>query len=238
MQKTSSKNKIWLFALVCAALSVCNIGVYFLHFTDHLKLSDYTGEEQLLYDPDFEDEGYAADALIRELARGREVIVPREAKPFSDYPDYGHIHDEGNPMSREYFWENTYIKYFSEYADSVTVDTSLPDLYEVNKNPIPRDLLSEFTLLGPANDMLRYAHMGDHTDEELSTQFYYTIVYTTDVYHPWNDTAESEMCVYIRAEGLENEKSLVALWDTGENLYLMGREYYDSVFSERYGSDG
>lgn len=236
MQKTSSKNKIWLFAAICVILSIWNVTVYFAHFTDHLRLTDYTAEEQLLYNPSFEEEGYAADSLIRELARGREVIVPRGLRPYNEYPSYGHMHDEGNPFSREYFWENNYTKYFTEYASSVTVDESLPDLYELNRRPIPKAVLEEFTLLGPGNDMMRYAHMADHTEEEVSNQFYYTYVYTVDTYYPYNFSSPSDLGIYIRADGLSEEESLVAIWDTGENLYLMGKSYYDSALAGRYGT--
>lgn len=235
MQRTSSKNKTVIIAAALFLLAAWNIYVYKTDFEEHLPLTDYSAKEQLLYNPSFEETGYGADALIRELARGREVIVPRALTPYCEYASYGHMHDEGNPFSRSYFTENNYTKYFSEYASSVTVDTTLPDLYEVNDAPIPEETLRDFTYLGPGNDMMRYAHMGDHTDEEVSNQFYYTYIYTVDVYHPDNDTADGELGIYVCTEGLDDRgESLVALWDTGENLYLMGKTYYEDRVAGRY----
>ena len=225
-----SKNKVSIFAAVCILLAASNIYVYDARFEEHLKLRDYTAEDQLLYNPEFLDEGYAADALIRELVRGREVTVPRELTPYYRYPSYGHMHDTGNPFSEEYFWENNYTKYFSEYASQITVDTSLPDLYTLDDKPLPEDIASDFILLGPGNDMMRYAHMGDHTDEETSNQFYYTYFYTVNPGHPDGEELQIRICT----EQLAEDESLVALWDTGENLYLMSREFYDEKVAGGY----
>ncbi|MBO5550893.1 MAG: hypothetical protein J5966_02945 [Lachnospiraceae bacterium] len=224
------KNKAAFYAAGCITLAAVNAYAYFGHFEDHLKLRDYTASQQLLYNPEFLDEGYAADALIRECVRGREVIVPRGLTPYNQYASYGHMHDTGNPFSMEYFWENNYIKYFSEYASGITVNTELPDLYELEEKPLAEDIASDFVLLGPGNDMMRYAHMGDHTEEETSNQFYYTYFYTVDPGHPEGEELQIRMCT----EGMEDAGRLVALWDTGENLYLMSEAYYNDRVAGGY----
>ncbi len=226
----SGKYKITIYIICCLLLTCWNIYVYEAHFEEHLKLRDYRASEQLLYNPSYLEEGYAADALIREIVRGKEVVVPRELVPYKEYPSYGHMHETGNPFSNEYFWENNYTKYFSEYASKITVDTSLPDLYEIEEKPLSEDVRADFILLGPGNDMMRYAHMGDHTDEETSNQFYYTYVYTVNPYHPKDEQLQIRICT----DGLEADKTLVALWDTGENLYLMGKSYYDGNVAGEY----
>ena len=226
----SGNNKIIIYCLVVLVLAVFNLYDYETRFEDHLRLRDYKAYDQLLYNPEFQEEGYAADTLIREAVRGKEVIVPRELTPYNRYPSYGHMHDTGNPFSQEYFWENNYTKYFSEYASKITVDTALPDLYELNDKPLTSDVTEDFILLGPGNDMMRYAHMGDHTDEETSNQFFYTYFYTYDPYH----LIKPELQINVCTEGLFDDERLVVLWDTGENLYLMSRTYYDDKVGGGY----
>lgn len=219
-------------------LTALNIYGYQAHFEDHLKLRDYTASEQLLYHPSFADEGYGPDPLIREMVRGRKVAVPRELRPYKEYASYGRMHEPGNDFSREYFWENNYIKYLTEYAAEVEVDTSLPDLYALTLKPLDSDITGDFIRLGAANELLRYTHVADHTDEEISNQFFYTFIYTEDTYYPWSP-AEENMQVNICTKESDDGDELVALWDTGDNLYLMSRQYYVNHISGRYpvGSD-
>lgn len=225
------KNKIRIFLIAVILLSLLNIYGYRTHFKDHLTLRDYTVSEQLLYNPAFEDEQYAPDALIRELVRGKKVVVPRDLTPYCEYPSYGHMHEEGNPFSCEYFWENNFTKYFMEYSAAVTVDTALPDLYELEAKPLSPEIMRDQTRLGPANDMMRYIHVADHTDEETSNQFYYTYFYTVNPYHP----KEEALTINICTDHIAEDDTLVALWDTGENLYLMSRTYYDENVAPEYG---
>ncbi len=224
------RNKICIFVILTILLSILNIYCYKTHFEEHVKLRDYSASEQLLYKPSFVEEEYEPDALIRETVRRKKVLVPRELIPYCEYYSYTHMHDEGNPFSQNYFWENNYTKYFMEYSEGVTVDTSLPDLYELEEKPLSPQIKADFTYLGPGNDMMRYVHMADHTDEETSNQFFYTYFYTVDSPHPKDEALRINICT----ENIEEDDVLVALWDTGENLYLMGRTYYDRVISPLY----
>ncbi|MCR5773527.1 MAG: hypothetical protein K6G42_00450 [Lachnospiraceae bacterium] len=231
MLKELSKNrKAALYCVAVLLLAASNLYCYKAHFEEHLKLRDYTVSDQLLYNPSFIKEGYASDALIRAIVWNKKVAVPRGLTPYEKYPSYGHMHDEGNPFSCEYFWENNYIKYLSEYASEIEVDTALPDLYELAYEPLPDEVRGDFELLGPGNDMMRYAHMGDHTDEETSNQFYYTYFYTVNPYHPGAEELQIRICT----DRLSEDGQLVALWDTGENLYLMSRAYYDEHVAGGY----
>ena len=224
------KNRVRIFVIASLLLSLLNIYCYRTHFEEHLKLRDYTSSEQLLYNPSFEAEQYCPDALIREVVRGKKVLVPRGLRPFKDYPTYGHLHDEGNPFSHEYYWENNYTKYFTEYASVVAVDRALPDLYELKDSPLPEEKLKDFTFLGPGNDMMRYIFMADHTDEEISNQFYYTWFYTVDPYHKTDEALSVNICT----DGITEDDVLVALWDMGENLYLMSSKYYYDNLADSY----
>lgn len=225
-----SKNRIRLFVALTLLLALFNVYCYRRHFEEHIKLRTYSASQQLLYNPAFQEEQYGADSLIREAVRGKLVAVPRKLRPYKEYDSYGKMHEEGNPFSARYFWENNYTKYFMEYASAVTVDTALPDLYELKEKPLSDTVRADFTLLGPGNDMMRYVHMADHTDEETSTQFFYTWYYTVEPYHP----AEEALMIRICTEGLEEDDELVALWDESENLYLMSRTYYDSRIADGY----
>ena len=224
------KNKAYLFTAVCCVLAAVNIYDYKAHFGTFMSLVDYDIADQLLYNPAYAKEGYSADALVREIVRGRTVAVPRGLRPYSEYYSYSHMHDEGNPFSGEYFWENNYTKYFSEYAGNLLVDESLPDLYELQEKPLDEAQKADFILLGDGNDMMRYAFLGDHTDEEVSNQFYYTYFYTMVSWHPEGEALKIRICT----EEIADDDRLVALWDTGENLYLMSRSYYEENIAGEY----
>lgn len=230
LKDSLKRNKVRIFIIAALMLSAVNIYCYKAHFEDHMKLRDYKISEQLLYNPGFVQEEYAPDALIREIVRDKKVLVPRELRPYKEYWSYDIMHEEGNFFSAEYFWENNYTKYFSEYSLGVSVDTSLPDLYELQDRPLTDQIKSDFTYLGPGNDMMRYVHVADHTDEETSNQFFYTWYYTTYPEHPIEEALRINIC----EEGISDDDVLVALWDTGENLYLMGRTYYMENVAAEY----
>ena len=64
MPEISSKSKIGFYSLIGIILIAANILCYSREFQREIKLRDYTAAEQLLYHPDFTEEGYAPDALI------------------------------------------------------------------------------------------------------------------------------------------------------------------------------
>jgi hypothetical protein len=230
MQGISLRNKTILFTVTGAILIAANLLSYGREFGRDLKTVDYSAAEQLLYHPSYAQEGFAPDALIREIVRGRTVMVPREVKPYSEYWSYTHMHDEGNPFSVDYFSENNYTKYMREYADEVVVDTSLPDLYELWMKPLNDDVKMKFTDLGRGHELMRYAFLGDHTDEEVTNQFFYSYFYTTDLYYQRDETINIRICT----EGLDKADTMVALWDVNENLYLMSKGFYDREVMKDY----
>ncbi|MBR1524569.1 MAG: hypothetical protein IJ641_08975, partial [Lachnospiraceae bacterium] len=58
----------------------------------------------------------------------------------------------------------------------------------------------------------------------------YTYFYTVNPGHPDGEELQIRICT----EQLAEDESLVALWDTGENLYLMSREFYDEKVAGGY----
>ena len=219
MQRTSSKSKIITIVIICAVLVALNMAVYFREFTRHITLRGYLPGWQLLYEPDYAIEGIAQDTLIRDIIRDRTVLVPREERPYSEYPYYGHRYKEGNLFSFEYYTENNYLRYFREYAGAVIVDEILPDVYDISRRGGTRE---GFTNLGQGYDMLRYSFLANHHVEEVNDCFYYTFQYTVDPYYQHEDMLN----INVAAEGLDEADTLVALWDDGENLYLMSESYY------------
>ncbi len=230
MPEMSSKNKAVLFALIGTILIATNIFCYEREFQKEMKLWDYTADEQLLYHPGYAGEGYAPDALIREMVRDRTVLLPRGVRPYKEYWSYGRMHEEGNPFAQEYFSENNYVKYFSEYAGEIVVDQSLPDMYELEEKPLTEEILGDFTDIGRGHELLRYAFLGDHTDEETSNQFFYTYYYTSDAYYQRSEAINIRIC----PDGIEKAERLVALWDKDENLYLMSEDHYKEALYDRY----
>ncbi len=233
MPEISPKIKIGLFSLTGVILIISNILCYNREFQREIKLRDYTAADQLLYHPDFAGEGYAPDALVREIVRGKTVLVPRAVRPYSEYSSYGHMHEEGNPFSMNYFSENNYTKYFSEYAGEISVDESLPDLYELEIKPLPDSISGQFTDLGRGHEMMRYAFLGDHTDEETTNQFFYTYYYTVDDYYQRSNALH----IFVSTDALTEDDTLAAVWDTDENLFLMSKEYYDKYLKHDYEDD-
>lgn len=230
MRGTSLRNRTTVYIVIGVILIAANVFTYGREFGRDLKIVDHTASEQLLYHPSYAGEGYAPDAIVREIVRDRKVLVPRGVKPYSEYWSYTHMHDEGNPFSVDYFSENNYNKYLSEYAGEVAVDTALPDLYELWTKPLDEGVKADFTDLGRGHELMRYAFMGDHTDEETTNQFFYSYFYTSDSYYQRDDALNINICT----EGLDEDDTLVALWDTNENLYLMGRSYYDRAIKPSY----
>ena len=103
MHGTSLKNRTTIYIIIGVILIAANVFTYGREFGRDLKIVDHTASEQLLYHPSYAGEGYAPDAMVREIVRDRKVLVPRGVKPYSEYWSYTHMHDEWNPFSVDYF---------------------------------------------------------------------------------------------------------------------------------------
>ena len=215
--------------IISGILLIALNAVYYLRdFGSRIYLYTYGPDNQTMYNERFLAKGADQDAFLRALVRDKCVEYARAVKPYSDYPMYGHDQEPGNPFSKEYYYENSYGRYFNEYAASVKVDESLP----VPESHAMEQFSEDFTDFGSDNDMLRYSFMvNEEKPQYVTSYFHYTWAYnvmagTEDWRVYFNDYPYLTM--HVQCDGISDADTLVALWDRQENLYLMTREYYDS----------
>ncbi|MCR4908562.1 MAG: hypothetical protein K5985_06990 [Lachnospiraceae bacterium] len=178
----------------------------------------YRYDTPAFYNEAFFDEGRYPDLFLRLAIREKEVMLPRESRTYASYPSFGRDEEDGNPFDARYFKENNYVRYFEEYASSVTVDKNLPFGEEVEAALKPA--LGRFSDFGIANDMLRYSFPLNQEKIQQATAFWYYWYY-----HSFAEENPGEPGSFpkirIALEGLTEAERLVALWDENENLYLM-----------------
>lgn len=214
--------------IVAGVLLIAFNAVYYLHgFQSSVPLYDYTADNQTLYDSSFFDKETDQDAFIRMLVREKKVIYAREIRPYSEYPSYGHEHEENNPFSMEYCTENDYARYFEEYARETAVDTSLPSGDDVREAAGRHS--DDFTYFGKGNDLLRYSFMVNKDREEVNNYFHYSWVYYSMAGDQKYMLFLTDDCLKINIclKNIADSDTLVALWDGAENLYLMPEKYYE-----------
>ena len=127
--------------------------------------------------------------------------------------------ERGSGFVRNYYIECNYTRYFSEYSGKCYIDESLPRVDEVGSSGINMD---DFTDLGIANDMLRYTFLLNREHSKETKYFWYSWYY-----YSFAEEEDWFPHIYVNFDSCD-EKHLVALWDDKENLYLMGRSYYEN----------
>lgn len=186
----------------------------------------YRYDTPAFYHEAFLGEGRYPDLFLRLLIRDREVAVAREIRSYENYPSFGRDEEDGNPFDARYFRENNYTRYFREYAASVVVDESLPAGEEAGGAVAPA--LEQFTDFGIANDLLRYSFACNRENIQQARAFWYYWFYHS--FAEENPKAPGSFPrVFIACEDLEEAKSLVAVWDENENLYLMSKERAEAM---------
>jgi len=221
-------NKVF-YVLVLTFLTgfiLVNIIYNFRNLETVLPMTQTTNQK--IYQESNINEKSLPDAYIRELIRDKEITVPYK---FSPYINYNPIEDEderGASFKANYFRENNYSLYFSEYAKKCNYDNTLPkiqELSDINGDIMPL-IDKDFTNIGLTNDLLRYTFLLNQETSKETTYFWYAWYY-------YSFAEEKEWYHYAYLEnGIEDSDSLVAVWDHEEQLYIMTREYYDSTFSE------
>lgn len=182
-------------------------------------------ETQTMYQPGhYEDQAYP-DNFLRLLAGKHKVKVPYEVQHADVYIEDSTRHQEGNYFNDAYYKETNYARFFRAYAKEFEADSSLLDMKETGG----RIRQEDFQNLGYSGDMLRYTFLLNEDGVQESAYFWYAWYYYS--FMP-EEAVEEGFTVYARIEDLEQEDTLVVLWDEAQNLYLMTEEYYENEVKE------
>lgn len=185
----------------------------------------YHPDTQARYVEQFMEDGEYADALLQLLVKDKEIRVHDLGDPY-EHPVYTY-YEEGDPHVKyavahdpKYYYGRDYVRFFEEFAGSVSVDETLATKESFDFS-VFRDE-SSMTRIGYSNDMARYTFLINQDEIEQASYFWYDYVYR----------GESEtMYIYLENDISADDTSLVALWDTENNLYIMSREHYDREVS-------
>lgn len=229
MKKTIYNEKLnrCIFALVLffvAGFILINIFYNIRNLESVLPMTKSTNQK--IYQEYNAKEKSLPDAYLRSLIRERKITVPYK---FSPYINYNPIEDEderGASFKANYFRENNYSLYFSEYAKECCYDDNLPriqELSDINSAIVPI-LEKDFTNIGLTNDLLRYTFLLNQESSKETTYFWYAWYY-------YSFAEEKDWYHYAYVQnGVEDSNSLVAVWDHEEQIYIMTEDYYINTF--------
>ena len=190
-----------------------------VHLPDELPMRSVT--DQHIYQKEDEADGRLPDAYLRELIRYKKIRVPYEIRPYSYYNPIEDEEERGAGFVADYYIEENYARYFKEYSAGITVDESLPKTDQVAQL-MGAGTPEGFSDLGIANDMLRYTFMLNKENSKETRYFWYSWYY-----YSFADDEDHFPRIYVDKAGCEGSDELVAIWDKGENLYIMGAEDYE-----------
>ncbi len=213
-------------ALILIAL---NSWISLRRLPNDLELKSYG--VQSMYHPTFLSEGQYPDLFLRLLVRGRRVYVSSAIKTYDQYETFGHDEDDGNPFDRNYLVDNDYTHWFKLYAAEVEVDASLLKGETVSKEMGKHR--ADFTLLGRANDMLRYSFAMNREKVQQASAFWYSWYYHSYAERVEKGKNKRDLYpdIYVAMEGLSEGEALVAVWGPEQDLYLMGENYYREIMA-------
>lgn len=171
---------------------------------------------QLVYQPEYIENGEYPEALINLLIDGKTVYMK------DDQSDLYQV------TLTEFMWLYPYYHYhnpslyFEHYRSRVIHDDSL------NNSVIKANEKEDFEDIGFANDMLRNVCLYHQDDTGAADYFYHYAYYRVYV---------NAMHIYVNFDGITDTDELVLLWqlqnpddstDETEDLYLMTKSYYDN----------
>ena len=211
--------------LVVIILIILNLYYHLSHNNGDVPLYNYN--TQSMYHEGFAEEGLYPDLFLRLAVKDKTVSVPHEERLYSYYSTYGRDNEDGNPFDRNYLIDNDYIRFLRVYAKEVEVDTTLPD------KALVRDIFAEsiekFEDLGISNDMLRYTFLLNKEEVQQASAFWYSWYYHSFAERESREGRYEFPHVFVNIDSLENDEHLLALWDSKQNLYLMGDSFYDAI---------
>lgn len=178
------------------------------------------GTQTLYQEENYVNQTYL-DHFLRLLLREHEVKIPYEIRNVEEYMTPSWKEKGGEYFNHQYYKETNYARFLQAYAKGCTVSTDLPDMKATDELA---GFLSEFPCIGKSNDMLRYTFLLNEDDVQESSYFWYSWYYYS---YLAQKNLEDSYSVYVRSEDFEEDDTLVALWDSAQNLYLMPEKYYE-----------
>ncbi|NBH81487.1 hypothetical protein D3Z37_00895 [Lachnospiraceae bacterium] len=174
---------------------------------------------QTLYQEEDYVNQYYPDSFLRLLLKEHAVKIPYEIKHADEY-----LTDERREQGfyARYYKETNYGRFMRAYAKDCSISTDLPDMKETDQLV---GQLSAFPCIGRANDMLRYTFLLNEDNVQESAYFWYSWYYYS---YMVDERAEGKFFLYVRTEDIKEGDTLVALWDSAQNLYLMTEQYYEN----------
>lgn len=213
----------YLVLFVTAVLIVINMGFSGAWLKRDTELTRTT--TATMYADSYAETGAYPDLFLRNLVRDKEVTVAREIKTYDDYSTFGRDEEEGNPFDKQYLIENDYSRWFSLYAGSLKVDTSLPAGKDVEG--FMERFKGDFENIGEANDMLRYSFALNREKVQQASAFWYSWYYNTFSEKQVKEKGKDMLPnIYVNLNDIDKSSSFIAVWTNKEDLYLMTEDKY------------
>ena len=222
---------------ILAAAILVLIGLNLITFrtecADKFRLYRFGLSNQTLYHPEFLEDGRYPDVLIREVIRDKKACFNADFRPYWTYA--ANIPPDQAVVNQEYFMDNSKY-FFREYAGEYEIDPSLPRPEQVREAGLKDMAGKYFTELGSVNDMLRYVFAANDDRDDNWSDYYKTSYFMYMWYYHY---LKSGIMGYAALDDLSGADEVVAVWDKGENLFLMSRDYYrdhlEELFQESHG---
>lgn len=179
----------------------------------------HTTVNQLVYQEEYADNKEYPDALINLLIGGKTVYMKDDEETL-----YTVTLKNFEWLYSYYHYRNP-SEYFRHYGSNVVHDKTL------NNSVINAEKQKDFEDIGYANDMLRNVCLYHPDNTGAADYFYHYAYYRAYV---------NSMHIYVNFDGITDKDELVLLWqlqtgnegDETEDLYLMTKDYYDSIRDE------
>lgn len=217
LKERRKKQMLGVFLVLFLGLSL----FYNMQYLDRVNPMTKVRTQTIYQEDDYANQ-YYPDHFLRLLLKEYTVKTPYEIKNVEEYMTPKWEEQGGEFFNAKYYKETNYVRFMCAYAKECLTDADLPGMQETD--PLV-DLFSDFSFIGKANDMLRYVFLLNEDGVQESAYFWYSWYYYSFFV---GEEAEESFNIYIRLENLEEDDTIVALWDSMQNLYLMTESYYEN----------
>lgn len=173
---------------------------------------------QTFYNNEFLETGEFPDAFLRLYFKDKNVYVKDDEITMA-HAEY---------LGYSWMYAFYHAKDMKNYLDSVGARV-IPD-ENMNRAKVTEEIAEDFENLGYTSDLLRNTVMYTKTENDCGNYLFYQTYYR-------------EMCdtsyIFLNTESLKDTDELVLLWQhrlgsslETEDMYLMGKDYYEEHFKE------